>query len=285
MLSTFQKLRFSLVVIQFVSLDGIVAILFKRIFKTKVVFFAIGSDILKLEEHVPFYQTVIKRVLAESDFVFCVNSQIENKLKKMGCSVSKLKVVPSIINFDDFKPYYGEKEYDLTTVGSLDFNKNQMMLLKACKLLPRIKVLIIGDGPLRGVLKSESLKENIDAVFLGNITHEQVFRELQKSLIYVQLSKSEGSPAAILEAMLAGLPVIATGSSYSYDLKNRYGFSIHTFEEGGIVELASVISQILRTYESECNKAALNKQKMLNLLNENSFEIKTTLDRLLCSAI
>jgi glycosyltransferase involved in cell wall biosynthesis len=281
--NAFRNRRFSIVAVQFVSLDGLVALFAKKLFKSKIVLFAIGSDVLRIHEN-PLVYPLIKLVLTESDLIFCASVEIEKKLQNMGVA-SKLKVVPSVVNFDDFEPYDGSKIYDVVSVGFLDSNKNQIMLIKACELLPKIKVLIIGDGPLLEVLQSESLKGNVATRFLGAIPHKQVLKELQKSRIYVQTSRSEGLPVAILEAIFLGLPVIISGGSYSFDLENRYGFSFHTIKKGGIIELANVISQVLRTYESESNKAALNKQKMLNFLNESSNEIKATLDRLRCSTI
>ena len=277
LLVNFKKLHFSLVIIQFVSLDGIVAVMFKRIFKTKLVLFAVGSDVLKVREHA-FANPIIKFIIAESDFVFCASGLIEENLKKMGFDTSKMKVVPSVIDFDDFEPYYGSKMYDVVNVGALDSNKNQMLLVKACELLPSVKALIIGDGPLRGFLESESVKKKLDIVFLGNVSHKQIFKELQKSRIYVHTSKSEGLPVAVLEAMFAGLPVILMEGPYAYGFKHRYGFLLRIASNNSAQELATKILEVFQSYEDELHNSAFNKRIILKLISKTPGDLKKTLD-------
>lgn len=281
LLVTFRRSRFSLIVLQFVSLDGIAAVLFSRIFKTKLVLFAVGSDVLKGLEHAVAYP-LIKFIIERSDFVFSTSGLIEGKLEAIGVDASKIGVIPSVIDLDDFEPYYGPQMYDIVNVGALDSNKNQMLLIKACELFPSVTVLIIGDGPLREVLETESIKKNLRIVFLGRIPHKQVFRELQKSRIYVQTSKSEGLPVAVLEAMFLGLPIILVESQYVYDIKHRYGFKFHIVKEGSIDDLAHKISEVLENYDLESCIAALNKLEMANLVAKSSMEIKEKLDKLCC---
>ena len=278
MLVNFKRLRFSLIVIQFVSLDGIVAVLFKRIFRTKIVLFAVGSDILRIREHASAYP-IIKFIIAESDFVFCTSGFIQKKLKTMDFSASKMKVIPSVVDFDDFEAYHGPKIFDIVNVGALDSNKNQMLLIKACESLPSVKVLIVGDGPLRGVLESESVKRHLDLVFLGEIPRKQVFRELQKSRIYVHTSKNEGLPVAVLEAMFLSLPVILVERPYVYDIEHRYGFKVHVVRDNSIEDLANTLREVLQNYEIEHRRATTNKHKIQDLISESSNEIRERLDK------
>jgi glycosyltransferase involved in cell wall biosynthesis len=72
-------------------------------------------------------------------------------------------------------------------------------------------LLIIGDGPEREALIREATRAGVtDRVrFLG---HRDDAREwLPASDVYVNSSISEGVSLTILEAMAAGIPVIATG--------------------------------------------------------------------------
>jgi glycosyltransferase involved in cell wall biosynthesis len=277
LLTNFKKLRFSLIVVQFVSLDGIIAVLFKRILKTKLVFFAVGSDILKVNDRA-FVYPVIRFMISESDGVFCASTLVEEKLRTLRLT-SKSEVVPSVVDLDDFEPYVNAKVYDVVTVGTIDSNKNQMLLLKACELLPKVKALVIGDGRLRQTLQIESAKRNLNMVFLGNIPHKQVFRELQKSRIYVHTSKSEGLPVAILEAMFSGLPVILVGSPYAYFLKND-GFSFHIANEDSPEDLANKISYISKNYMDELRNCVLNKPMVSELVSKTYDDIKAIVDHI-----
>jgi glycosyltransferase involved in cell wall biosynthesis len=276
LLVNYKKSHFLLIAVQYVSLDGIVAVFFKRLFKIKFVLFAVGSDVLKIREHA-FAYPIIRFIIKESDFVFCASGLIEEKLKELSFASSKIKVVSSVVDLDDFEPYNGPKIYDVVTIGALDRNKNQMLLVNACELLPSVKTLIIGDGPLRKVLETESSKKKLDIVFLGNISHKQVFKELQKSRIYVHTSQSEGSPVAVLEAMFSGLPVILAENPYVRDFKNRYGFLIHVSSNSD-ESLANKMTEVMQNYAVERYNALQNKQRLLELIAQVSMEIRKICD-------
>lgn len=75
---------------------------------------------------------------------------------------------------------------------------------------PKLKCIIVGDGPLKGEVlnraHSMGIFDMIDLVgFKKDVTHY-----LQKMDIFLMTSWSEGLPVAIIEAMAAGLPVVAT---------------------------------------------------------------------------
>ncbi|MCK4434106.1 hypothetical protein KAU92_01350 [Candidatus Bathyarchaeota archaeon] len=101
LIRSFRKMRYSLIVIQYASLDGLVALMFKRIFGVKVVLFAVGSDVLKINEHA-FVYPLVRKVIVDSDFVFCTSTLIEGMLKRICSDVSRIKMVSSIIDAGDF---------------------------------------------------------------------------------------------------------------------------------------------------------------------------------------
>jgi glycosyltransferase involved in cell wall biosynthesis len=277
MLISFKKLRFSVIVIQFVSLDGVAAILFKRIFRTKIILFAVGSDILKIQEHAVAYP-IIRLIMKESDFIFCTSDSIQKKLETMGFSSTKMKTIPSIVNFDDVESFGVDKVFDIATVGALNSNKNQMMLIEACAYLPSVRVVIIGDGSSRSILESKSKQSKVNVIFLGEISHKQVLKELQKSRIYVQTSVSEGSPVAVFEAMFLGLPLVLVDRPYVNDLHDKYGFEFRTVKDNSVEDLANTLFTMLNCYESERQKTYNNKNKLQSIVHESSIEIKEVLE-------
>jgi sugar transferase (PEP-CTERM/EpsH1 system associated) len=105
----------------------------------------------------------------------------------------------------------------LGTVGRLDPVKNHEQLLHVFRairesvpeLRSRLRLLIVGDGPLRRRLKDLALDLGIadEVEFTGarNDTPEQ----LRRMTVFVLPSVNEGISNTILEAMATGLPVVA----------------------------------------------------------------------------
>jgi glycosyltransferase involved in cell wall biosynthesis len=75
---------------------------------------------------------------------------------------------------------------------------------------PEARLLLLGRGPeeeaLRGLAEELGLATHVR--FVGE--QEDVAPYLQEMEVYVQSSVAEGMPNSILEAMAAGLPVVAT---------------------------------------------------------------------------
>lgn len=81
----------------------------------------------------------------------------------------------------------------------------------ACELArtdPRARVLAIGDGPLRREAEQEAALRGAPVVFAG--AREDAVELLPAMDVFVLTSRWEGVPIALLEAMAAGVPVVAT---------------------------------------------------------------------------
>lgn len=102
----------------------------------------------------------------------------------------------------------------ITTVANLRPGKGHEILLKAAarviRRVPDAQFQIVGDGPRRQVLERQAASLHISAQvqFLGH--RDDVPRLLQESDIFAFPSFMEASPNAVLEAMSAGLPIVAT---------------------------------------------------------------------------
>lgn len=278
-----RKNRFKLFLLQFVSLDGIILLFFKRILGSRIVLFAIGSDILKIHEQ-KFVYPIIRHIILKSDMIICASSLIATTLQKLNVDATKIVLIPPFISFYGYNFYHHpqKKEYDLVTIGSLDENKNQMFLLKACNLLsPSFKTLIIGEGYMRKTLEEESKKNNLTTFFTGQISHKDVFDKLNKSRIYVHTSKSEAGPLVVLEAMFFGLPVITIRSPYAHVLKHTYGFNFHIVDGDSAENLAAKILEVQNNYQNELNSALHNKKIIYQLIAKIPANLKNALDTLI----
>lgn len=97
-------------------------------------------------------------------------------------------------------------------VGRLIPVKGADIFLSALSLIRDLRwhAVIIGDGPERATLSelAESLGVADRVHFAGTVIHAAQFNRAFD--LYVLSSRSEGTPIALLEAMAAGVPAIAT---------------------------------------------------------------------------
>lgn len=104
----------------------------------------------------------------------------------------------------------------LLAVGRLEKQKGFDLLLQAYFQLrfnyPRTKLRLVGEGSQKkDLLKlTQELQIEQNVVLVGRLTGKQLFREYRQADIFVLPSRAEGHAVAILEALAAGLPVIAT---------------------------------------------------------------------------
>lgn len=102
----------------------------------------------------------------------------------------------------------------LLTVGRLTIQKGHTVLLDAIpevvRTHPQVKLVFAGDGPQRQPLQAKvialKLEEHVQFIGVWNEIPELLFA----ADIFVQPSLWEGLSLALLEALQAGLPVVAT---------------------------------------------------------------------------
>jgi len=103
-------------------------------------------------------------------------------------------------------------------VASLQEYKGHRHLLHALAGLDRLRLTLVGDGPLRGELEALCAQLGIAerVRWLGSLTEDEVRRELEAAEVFVLPSvvaadgQMEGIPVALMEAMAHGVPVVAT---------------------------------------------------------------------------
>jgi glycosyltransferase involved in cell wall biosynthesis len=103
------------------------------------------------------------------------------------------------------------------SVGRLDAEKNPLLLADVIARLrardPRWRLVVAGDGPLRGALaqRLRSLGVDDSVQLLGEVTNGPALWSLYRaSTVFLHVSLTEGLPQVLFEAQAAGLPIVAT---------------------------------------------------------------------------
>jgi len=104
----------------------------------------------------------------------------------------------------------GESELFALSVGSLENQKNQRVIIEAAARTDDVHLVVAGDGTLRPEL--EALAGDLDApvTFTGNIPRDRIVELYQRADVLLFPSLHEGRPLTLIEAALAGIPVLSS---------------------------------------------------------------------------
>ena len=109
----------------------------------------------------------------------------------------------------------GPADLLLGTVGRLDEPKKGLpVFLAAARILardlPRVRFAVVGDGPARAAIEARATREGVShrTVFAG--TRRDIPAVMSALDLFVQPSLWEGFGVTLLEAMVAGRPIVAS---------------------------------------------------------------------------
>jgi glycosyltransferase involved in cell wall biosynthesis len=155
---------------------------------------------------------------AIKDYLLSSNEVAKNlKITVVYYGFNNQRTKPRSMNQINDMELNSTSDFKIGTIGRLVPGKNYQTLLSAlaqvCKVNPRIKLFIVGDGTSKNELlelaQNLDLTENI--IWLGRTEHIDEF--LQKIDLFVFPSLGEGFGLVLLEAMLASKPIIAANNS------------------------------------------------------------------------
>lgn len=193
------------------------------------------ANVLKSFDSIAVISNVVKENLEE---LF----GIKDNVVKISNSVDSEKI--SILSREKIK--LPDKAL-FTTLGRLDFNKNQILLLKAASIVKKQRsdfmIYILGEGEdrqeLERYIKENNLEEN--AKILGFI--ENPYPYIKNSTATVLTSLSEGFSLVLVESVMLNTPIISTDVGVAKELIEKYNCGdLTAYDEK---ELAAILIKYL----------------------------------------
>jgi glycosyltransferase involved in cell wall biosynthesis len=142
--------------------------------------------------------------------VVAADAQRRYLAERHAVPAARIDVIPNYVDLDIFRPRPEIKRQRglVAFVGRLAPEKNVEPLLEAVAGIPDTRLVVMGDGPLRGDLESRARALGAAVEFPGARPPAEVAELLAAAEAFVLPSRYEGHPKALLEAMASGVPVV-----------------------------------------------------------------------------
>jgi len=208
-------------------------------------------------------------IFKNSKKVHAVSHTLADSLKNLNL-VKDPVVFPNVVNTDIFN--YKEKRrgenFHFIHVSSLIYQKNPEGMLEALSLVKNIRndfvVKIVGPASKEfiNMAKKLSLNDNVD--FLGEISYEDVAKEVNKSNAMIHFTRFETFGCVIAESLCCGVPVIVTDLDVTRELITDNVNGLFVTKEN-IEDLADKILFFMnKGIEVEPEKIAKESQEKFN---------------------
>lgn len=155
-----------------------------------------------------------------ADCIVAISESIRLQLQVCGVPVSKIKTIYEGMDLSLYprRTHLRERRPDeaavVGTVAHLSREKGLSYLVEAASLIPgvqeRLRFVIVGNGNCRRELEELVRNKDLKDVFTFAGFHSDISPYMKSFDMFALPSLSEGLSSAILEAMAASLPIIAT---------------------------------------------------------------------------
>lgn len=197
------------------------------------------ANVLKCFDSIAVISDIVQQTLAQlfgiTDHVVKISNSVDSEKMELLCQ----------------EPVELPDKTLFTTLGWLDYNKNQILLLKAAKEVKKMRddfmIYILGEGEDRQALETyirdNGLEKN--AKILGFI--ENPYPYMKHSAATVLTSLSEGFSLVLVESVMLNTPIISTDVGVAKELVQKYDCGdIIPYDEK---ELATVLMKYLNQYD------------------------------------
>jgi colanic acid/amylovoran biosynthesis glycosyltransferase len=157
------------------------------------------------------------RLMREGALFLAVSEALREKAVALGYPAERTLTHYNGVDLDRFHPGDGPREAGLVLhVGRLVEKKGTKVLIEAMAGIEGARLVVIGDGPLRGALERRA---GPSVRFLGALPPDEVASWMRRASVLAAPSltaadgDAEGLPNVVVEAAASGLPVVATHHS------------------------------------------------------------------------
>lgn len=262
--------KFDVLNAQFVLPSGVPAVLLSKIFNIPFVLSFIGGDIYDPTKSIsPHRHGILRAVIRwiAGHAVICTaisedtkrrTQQIHKVAKEI--VVTPLGIVPQAVSPATREVFDIPKDAIVAvSIGRLIPRKGYMSLLAAWKDISNAQLFILGDGPLMAkmaaFIKENQLENRVR--LLGFVSEEEKLQLLRLANMYVSAAKHEGFGIVFIEAMDAGLPIVATNDGGQRDfLSNDNALLVPPDTTDAITKAINTLidDQPLRTRMGDANR-------------------------------
>lgn len=247
----------------FSGLGNIAAVLKKHL-KRPLVITEHGSDInnFNIKRSI---KNKVKSAYKNADCLISVSSALKNMIH-YNFNINSI-VIPNIVDVNSFNYIDQEKNsmFTFLSIGNLIQLKAFNVLIKAfyeADFNSSIELKIIGDGPELNSLQNQInyLELNNQVKLLGFLNRNEISKAMQDSDVFVLASRSETFGVVFIEAMAAGLPVIATKCGGPEDFINKSNGLLVPVDD--VRSLADALQEIYNSIDKYDRKSISNECRL-----------------------
>ncbi len=279
-----KKNKIKIIHVHWMIPQGLIAVMLKlciRKIDIKIIISVHGSDMHYFNDRISLK---LKRfILSYVDELTTVSNDLKEKAKRLGYK-KRIHVYPMGVDTVMFSPDKRnvslKKKHSingpfLLFIGRLSPEKGVDKLIHAMAEIVKIysdsKLLIIGDGILKGELKTlcELLKLQDHILFTGNLSHNELPAYYATANIFIGPSIHEGFGLTFAEAASCGCLIISSDLSSIGDIiiQNKTGFSINTEDPQAICD------KVLDVLRNKDNYRHIKKQAREHVMRNFDWHI------------
>ena len=210
------------------------------------------SDVVRQKLILRFYGPILRRVLRSADAIIATSPRYLETSPWLRPVRDRCTIVPLGIDLNRFPEHPEPPSHDPPTilfVGKLRYYKGLDVLLRAMRSLPGVRLVVVGDGPMRKPW--ERLAQDLDlgprVRFAGEVSDEELPGYYAAADLFVlpATARAEAFGTVLLEAMAMALPVVSTELGTGTSWVNQDGVTGRVVPANDPAALAQAIRELL----------------------------------------